>query len=106
MRQCRLAILCVSLSLSAWSHASETVLLGVDPDGGHDHGQDAGDPELLGQGHGIGHIAQRLRFLLPAIEQETVAENLLRYRQTGAHQECRPVNRMEADNVLSNQVQA
>src|SRR3546814_5523491 len=59
------------------------------------------DPEALGEVHRIDDIAQRFRHFLAAVEQESVTEDLFRQRQTGAHQEGRPVNRMKTHDILT-----
>ena len=55
--------------------------------------------------NGIDHIADRLRHLLPAIEQEAVREDALRHLDAGRHQEGRPIDRVEAHDVLADDVQ-
>src|ERR671913_301692 len=53
----------------------------------------------------IDDIAQRLRHFFPAPgEDEAVTEDLSGQRKGGRHQESRPIDRMEADNVLADQM--
>ena len=63
------------------------------------------DAECFGKFHRVGDIPERLRFLHTPVEQEAMAEHLLRQRQIRAHQESRPVDRVETNDVLADQVQ-
>ena len=59
----------------------------------------------VGERERIDHVADRLRHLLAAVEQEAVAEDAARHRDAGRHQEGRPVDRVEAHDVLADDVQ-
>src|SRR3546814_773481 len=59
------------------------------------------DAELLGERHRIDDIAERLRHLFPAVQEEAVAEHLFRQRQFRTHQEGWPVNRMKTNDILA-----
>ena len=63
--------------------------------------------DAVGVGHRerIDHVADRLRHLLAAVEQEAVREDALRHLDAGRHQEGRPIDRVEADDVLADDVQ-
>ena len=52
----------------------------------------------------IDHVADRLRHLLAPVEQEAVAEDALGQRQLRRHQEGRPIDRVEADDILADDV--
>ena len=52
----------------------------------------------------IDHVAERLGHLALAHKQPRVAEYLLRQRLAERHQEDRPVDGMEADDILADQV--
>ena len=54
---------------------------------------------------GIDYIAHRLTHLAVAAQQPGMTEYLLRQRQIQRHQEDRPVNGMETDDILTDQVQ-
>ena len=56
---------------------------------------------MLDHREGIDDIADRLRHLLAAVEQEAVREDALRQLDAGRHQEGRPVDGVEADDVLA-----
>ena len=58
----------------------------------------------IGERERIDHVADRLRHLLAAVEQEAVPEDPLGQRQVRRHQEGRPVDRVEADDVLADDV--
>jgi hypothetical protein len=58
----------------------------------------------IGQCEGVDHVADRLRHLLALVEQEAVAEDALRQREPRRHQEGGPVHRVEADDVLADDV--
>ena len=60
----------------------------------------------VGEGDRIDHIANRLRHFLAAVEQEAVRKNPLRHRDTGRHQERRPVHRVETYDVLADDMQS
>ena len=66
------------------------------------HGVDA---EQLDEVLGVEHVALRLAHLAAVHQEPRVAEHLLRQRQAERHQEDRPVDRVEADDVLADQVQ-
>ena len=53
---------------------------------------------------GIDDVADRLRHLLALVEQEAVGIDALRQRDARRHQERRPVHRVEADDVLADDV--
>ena len=53
----------------------------------------------------IDHVALRLRHLVLLVVNPPVGKDGLGQRQTGSHQERRPVNRMEAQDVLADHVQ-
>ena len=59
----------------------------------------------IGQRERIDHIADRLRHLLAAVEQKAVGENAARHRDAGRHQERRPIDGVEAHDVLADHVQ-
>ena len=59
----------------------------------------------VGQRERVDHVADRLRHLLAAVEQEAVGEDAPRHRDAGRHQEGRPVDRVEAHDVLADDVQ-
>ena len=59
----------------------------------------------VGQRERIDHVADRLRHLLAAVEQEAVREDAARHLDPGRHQERRPVDRVEAHDVLADDVQ-
>ena len=63
------------------------------------------DPVGVGKGEGIDDVADRLRHLLAAVEQEAVAEDVARHVDAGRHQEGRPIDRVEAHDVLADHVQ-
>ena len=63
------------------------------------------DAELLDQRERIDDVAERLRHLLAFDGQEAVREDALLHGDAGAHQEGRPVDRVEADDVLADDVQ-
>ena len=52
----------------------------------------------------VEYIALGLRHLAAGLQKPGVAEDLLRQRLAERHQEDGPVNRVEADNVLSYEV--
>ena len=54
---------------------------------------------------GIQHISLGLAHLSIALQQPRMPEYLLRKRKTERHQKDRPVNRMETDDIFSDQVQ-
>ena len=54
---------------------------------------------------GIQHISLGLAHLAIALQQPRMSKYLLRQRQIQCHQEDRPVNRMETDDILSDQMQ-
>ena len=62
------------------------------------------DAVLLGEIERIDDVADRFRHLLAAVEQEAVAEHPLLHGMPGRHQECRPVHRVKADDVLADDV--
>ena len=62
------------------------------------------DTVLIGQVEGIDDAADRLRHLLAPAEQEAVRVDPLRHGDARRHQECRPVHRVEADDVLADDV--
>ncbi len=62
------------------------------------------EPVSLNETERIDHVAERLRHLLAAVEQEAMSKNPLRQRDTSGHQECGPVDRMEARDVLTDDV--
>ena len=53
----------------------------------------------------VKYIALGLAHLAVALQQPGMPEHLLRQRKIQSHQENRPVNGMEADNILSDQMQ-
>ena len=53
----------------------------------------------------VKYIALGLAHLAVALQQPGMPEHLLRQRKFQSHQENRPVNGMEADNILSDQMQ-
>ena len=57
------------------------------------------------QGIGVKDVSLGLAHLPVALEKPRMAEYLLGKRQTQRHQENGPVNRMEADNILSDQME-
>ncbi len=59
---------------------------------------------VLDQRERVDDIADRLRHLLAAVEQEAVAEHALRQFDARRHQEGRPVDRVEAHDVLADDV--
>ena len=61
--------------------------------------------EEINQVIGIQHISLGLAHLAIALQQPRMSEYLLRKRQIQRHQEDRPVNRMETDDILTDQVQ-
>jgi hypothetical protein len=63
------------------------------------------DAELLDQRKGIDDIAKRFRHLLAIDGQEAVRKDALLHFDAGAHQEGRPIDRVEADDVLADHVQ-
>ena len=54
---------------------------------------------------GIDHVPLRFAHLAAVHQKPRMAENLLRQRQAERHEEDRPVDRVEADDVLADQVQ-
>ncbi len=63
------------------------------------------DAERLDEIERVEHVADRLRHLLARVEQEAVREDPARGRDPGAHQERRPVDRVEAHDVLADHVE-
>ena len=63
--------------------------------------------DAIGVGHRerVDHVADRLRHLLAAVEQEAVRENAPRHIDAGRHQERRPIDRVEAHDVLADDMQ-
>ena len=59
----------------------------------------------IGERKRVDYIADRFRHLLPAIEQEAMREDPPRHVHARGKQERRPVDRMEAHDVLSDHVQ-
>ena len=59
----------------------------------------------IGERERVDDVADRLRHLFAAVEQEAVAEDRARHRDAGRHQEGRPVDRVEAHDVLADDVQ-
>ena len=53
----------------------------------------------------VDHIAGRFGYLLAFIGPPAMGKDTLRRRQSGGHQEGRPVNRMEAQDILADHVQ-
>ena len=62
-------------------------------------------PKVSAAWSGSSRVAGRLAHPLAAVEHEAVGEDLLRQRQAGAHQHRRPVEAMEARDVLADDVQ-
>ena len=62
------------------------------------------DAVLIGEIEGIDDVADRLRHLLAAVEQEAVRIDPLLHGNARRHQERRPVHRVEADDVLADDV--
>src|SRR5690606_40107218 len=62
------------------------------------------EPVMPDHGKGVDDIANRLRHLLAAVEEEPVAEYTLGQSQSRRHQEGRPVDRVKADIILSDDV--
>ena len=62
-------------------------------------------PVGLDQAERVDDVADRLRHLLPAVEEEAVREDALRRLEPGRPQERRPVDRVEAHDVLADDVQ-
>ena len=60
--------------------------------------------EKVYQRIGIEHVSFGFAHLAVSLQQPRMAEYLLRKRKIQGHQENRPVNGMETDNVLSDQV--
>src|SRR5262249_15764014 len=60
----------------------------------------------VGVSHGewVDHVADRLRHLFTAIEQEPVRENALRHGDARRHQKGRPIHRVKTDDVLADNV--
>ena len=63
------------------------------------------DAVLRRHGEGIDDVADRLRHLLAAVEQEAVAEDPLGNLDAGRHQECGPVDGVETHDILAGDVQ-
>ena len=59
----------------------------------------------VGERERIDHIADRLRHLLTAVEEKAVGEDAVRHRDAGRHQESRPIDGMEAHDILADDVQ-
>ena len=55
----------------------------------------------IGERERVDHVADRLRHLLTAIEQESVRENPPRHVDAGRHQKRRPIDRVKAHDVLA-----
>ena len=62
------------------------------------------ETEFLGKKVGVDHIAKRLGNLLAFIRPPAMREHPFRQRQSGRHQECRPVNRVKAQDILADHV--
>ena len=62
------------------------------------------DAVLIGEIEGIDDVADRLRHLLAPVEQEAVGVDALLHGNARRHQEGRPVHRVEADDVLADDV--
>ena len=62
------------------------------------------DAVLVGEVEGIDNVADRFRHLLAAVEQEAVRIDAFLHGNAGRHQECRPIHRVEADDVLADDV--
>src|SRR5262249_20877085 len=60
--------------------------------------------KALGKHHRVDDIADALRHLLAPAKQEAVAVDLLGKLDPRRHQEGRPIDGMEADDVLADQV--
>ncbi len=63
--------------------------------------------DAVGVGHRerIDHVADRLRHFLAAVEQEAVREDAARHLDAGRHQERRPIDRVEAHDILADHMQ-
>ena len=61
---------------------------------------------VLDHGERVDDVADRLRHLLAAVEQEAMREHALRQLDAGRHQEGRPIDRMEADDILADDVRS
>ena len=59
------------------------------------------DAVMLDQRERVDDVADRLRHLLAAVEQEPCAKTRFGSGRSGGHQEGRPVDRVEADDVLA-----
>ena len=62
------------------------------------------DTVLIGQVEGIDDVADRLRHLLAPAEQEAVRIDPFLHGNARRHQKCRPIHRVEADDVLADDV--
>ena len=62
-------------------------------------------PKEVYQLVGIKHISLRFAHLSVSLEQPGMSKYLLRQRKSQSHQENRPVNSMETDDIFSNQMQ-
>ena len=63
------------------------------------------DPVTLGDLEGVDHVAERLGDLLSFAGPPAVGEDPFRRRDPGGHQEGRPVDRVEAQDILAHHVQ-
>src|SRR5208283_4360784 len=61
---------------------------------------------MSGERKRIDHIANRLRHFLAAVEQKTMDDDLTRERNSGRHQERRPIDRMKSRDVLADHMRA
>src|SRR5262245_29546423 len=61
------------------------------------------DTEAIGQDHRIDDVANALRHLFAAAQQEAMAVDLLGKRDPRRHQERRPVDGMETYDILADQ---
>src|SRR5688572_27997018 len=63
--------------------------------------------DTIARGHRewIDDVADRLRHLLPAVQQEAVGEDTPRERDPRGHQESGPVHGVEADDILPDDMQ-
>jgi hypothetical protein len=60
--------------------------------------------ELLDERHRVDDVAERLRDLLPLVGPPAMREDAPRRLEPGGHQEGRPVDRVEAQDVLADEV--
>ena len=63
-----------------------------------------GAPEGVGDRDGVDRVAERLAHLLPAEREKTVREHGRREPDPRAHEERRPVDGVEADDVLADEM--